>query len=98
MSPPKRYALSVEVKLVELPNQFDEPEQDFSATDDPMKMIGQIMGKMDKVAISHPLGFQQPAGFDFRRAATISVHHFAGLAKIISQYDELTQQIESERP
>ena len=30
MSLPKRYALSVEVKLIELPNQFDPPEEPIS--------------------------------------------------------------------
>ena len=64
MNLPKRYSLSVEVKLIEL--------------------------------IRMP--FQQQAGFDFRKSSTVTVQSFQGLAKIIEQYDELTRQIESERP
>jgi hypothetical protein len=62
---PKRYALSVEVKLTELPDQFC------------------AMTCM---------------GFDFRKSATITINHFSGIAKVIAQFDELTKQIEAERP
>lgn len=100
MSLPKRYALSVEVKLVELPNQFAEPEEPFQfSTDDPMKQAAELMGRATRVMTPvYPAYPQQPAGFDWRKSANVSVSNFGALAKIISQYDELTQQIESERP
>lgn len=95
MNLPKRYALSVEVKLVELPNQFQEPEERLS--DDPMKAM---VGMLQKVGtpIMSGMPYQQPAGFDFRKACSVTVQNFSSLAKIIEQYDELTRQIESERP
>lgn len=98
MNLPKRYALSVEVKLIEIPGQFNEPEPEISLSDDPMKMASQIMGKMGQVALAHPVGYQQPSGFDWRKSATVSVSNFSGVAKILEQFDELTQQIDAEQP
>jgi hypothetical protein len=91
---PKRYSLTVEVRLQELANQFQEEEQPIS--DDPMKAAMTMFSKAIPAMGSSP--FQQPAGFDFRKGTTVTVQTFQGLAKIIEQYDELTKQIEAERP
>ena len=89
---PRQYVLTVEVKLTELPNQFREPEEPTS--DDPGKMLSQVVGKLTAI----PMNPGQQAGFDFRKAVTVTVSNFAALAYIIEQYDELTRQIEAERP
>lgn len=95
---PRQYALTVEIKLTELPNQFSEPEEPTS--DDPGKLLSQMVGKFTKLpSATGAYAFPgQQAGFDFRKAATVTVSNFAALAKIIEQYDELTRQIEAERP
>ena len=90
----KRYVLAVEVKLIELPNQFAEPEPELIASDDPMKLAAQIMGQMGKAAVAYPTGYQQSAGFDFRKSCTVSVSDFMGLSRIICDFDELVKQIE----
>ena len=98
---PKRYALTVEVKLMELPNQFTEPEQPTGfSSDDPMKQAAELMSRGVRALTPAAPMFPSytPAGFDFRKGTTITVQSFAGLAKIIEQYDELTRQIEAERP
>jgi hypothetical protein len=95
VSLPKRYALSVEVKLIELPNQFDEPQEPISASDDPMQVAAALMNR----AMAQPVAIPyQPAGFDFRKSATVTVQSFDGLANIIGQFSALTTQIEAERP
>jgi hypothetical protein len=43
-------------------------------------------------------GKGQNADFDFHKSAIVTVSNFGALSKIIEQYNELTQQIESERP
>jgi len=95
---PRQYTLTVEVKLTELPNQFREPDEPISS-DDPGKMMAQMVGKLT-APMMQPAAFYpgQHAGFDFRKAATVTVSSFAALAKIIEQFDELTRQIEAERP
>lgn len=93
---PRQYVLTVEVKLTELPNQFREPEEPIS--DDPGKMLSQVVGKLTAIPMNSGAFYPEQAGFDFRKAATVTVSNFAALAKIIEQYDELTRQIEAERP
>ena len=98
---PKRYALTVEVKLMELPNQFPEPEEPITfSSDDPMKQAAELMSKGLRVMAPAVPMFPSYAlaGFDFRKGITVTVQSFSGLAKIIEQYDELTRQIEAERP
>ena len=96
MSLPKRYALSVEVKLIELPNQFDPPEEPLP-TDDPMKMAGLMMARMAAPA-AYPAYQQQPVGVNYHKAVTVSAHGFVGAARIIERFDELASRIEAEQP
>jgi hypothetical protein len=101
MSLPKRYALSVEVKLVELPNQFDPPEEPFTfSTDDPMKQAAEIMNRATRVVVpANPYGYGQlAAGFDYRKTCTVSVADFMGLSRIICSFDELTKDVEEHNP
>jgi hypothetical protein len=99
---PKRYALSVEVKLIELPDQFKEPEKPFEfSTDNPMQQAAELMGHMGRVATAvphYPMYPQQPSGFDFRKSAQVTVQSFGGLAHIVEQFEELTRKIEAEQP
>ncbi len=96
---PKRYSLSVEVKLIELPNQFDPPEEPLMVSDDPMKTAADLMGKMVSAASRPAMPWpEQPAGMNFHKSATVTVNGFGGLADIVLKFDELTTQIEAERP
>jgi hypothetical protein len=63
-----------------------------------MKMAGLMMSKMASSAAVPMNPYQQPAGFDFRKAFTVSVHGFRGVARIVEQFDELAKQIEAEQP
>ena len=90
---PKRYALSVEVKLVEIPGQFDEPQE--QVQHDPMKMAAQLMNSMVRPPA---MMYQQPDGFDFRKACTVTVSSFVALSGIFGQFDELVKQIEERNP
>lgn len=94
MELPKRYSLSIEVKLIELPDQFREPDE--PPPDDPVKLLT-VMGQRALAMPAVPV-FQQPQGFDWRKNATITVTNFLALAKVLEQYDELTRRIESETP
>lgn len=96
MSLPKRYALSVEVKLIELPNQFDPPEEPMP-TDDPMKMAGLMMARM-VAPTAYPPYPQQPAGVHYHKSVAVSAHGFVGASRIIERFDELASQIEAEQP
>ena len=101
---PTRYILLVEVKLVELPNQFEPPEEPFQfSTDDPMKQAAELMQRAIKppaiISGLSAIPYQQPSGFDFRKSASVTVQSFAELAEIVGpQFEALTKQIESERP
>jgi hypothetical protein len=100
---PKRYALQVQVKLMELPNQFEPPEEPFEfSTDDPMKQAAELMNRATRSigsnAPAYPMYPQEPAGFAFHKSASVTVQGFDGLAKIIGQFEQLTQQIEAEQP
>ena len=95
MNLPKRYALSVEVKLIELPDQFKEPEEPTS--NDPMEVLAS-MGKRVLAVPAYPHYPQMPAGLDFRKSANVTVQSFGALTDIVLKFDELTQQIEAERP
>ena len=98
---PKRYAMTIEVKLMELPNQFEPPEEPFQfSTDDPMKQAAELMTRASRsmAPTAYPMYPSQPAGFAFHKSASVTVHGFDGLARIIGQFEQLTQQIEAEQP
>jgi hypothetical protein len=87
-----KYALSVEVKLVQQP---DDEEPEVRPGDDPMKsMVGVFSGLAGRIAVP---SYAPPAGLDFRKSLTISVPNFAALAAIIGRFDELATDIEHER-
>jgi hypothetical protein len=89
-----KYALNVEVKLVELPD--DEQPEEIRPGSDPMQSMVKVMtGAMGTIA--RPAIYGPPAGFDFRKQITVSVHNFAALAAIIGRFDELTTDIEHEK-
>lgn len=87
-----KYALAVEVKLVEIPD--DEP-QELRPGAEPLQGAMAIMtGAIGRMA--HP-SYQTPAGFDFRKQVTVAVSNFSALAAIIGRFDELVTDIEHER-
>jgi hypothetical protein len=90
-----KYALSVEVKLLELP---EEPEP-FPAPrpgDDPMtSVLGPALKVMTGAVARGPIAFMgQSAGFDFRKSITVAVPNFQGLANILNKFDALACEIE----
>lgn len=89
-----KYALAVEVKLVEMPDD-DPPEM--RPGEDPMQsavrvMTGAIGGIGQRFSLPMP-----PAGFDFRKQISVGVSSFAALAAIIGRFDELVTDIEHEK-
>jgi len=86
-----KYALAVEVKLVEQPD--DDPPQ-IRPGSDPLQGAVQLMtGAIGRVAMP----FQMPAGFDFRKSVEVRVKDFKALAEIIGRFDNLVQDIEAEK-
>lgn len=102
MKLPKRYVLSVEVKLIEVPNQFAEPPEPFvPSSDDPMKAATEFLGRMGNTVLNPPmisLPFQHPAGFEFHKSCSVTVSDFMGLSRIICDFDELVKVIEEQHP
>lgn len=94
-----KYALSVEVKLVEVPD--DEPEVSVRLGDDPMVGVAGMMGAATKLlgagVRGHAFNYGAGAGFDFRKSTEISVSNYAGLAAIIGRFDNLMSDIEAEK-
>lgn len=88
-----KYALSVEVKLVEVPEE-PEPIQMEGPGDNPMGPMIALANRAFAVPSQHPLGYGPPAGFDFRKQTTVSVRDFGGLAAIIQKFDGLVHDIE----
>jgi len=92
-----KYALAVEVKLVQVPDD-PEPVEPPRPGDDPVNAIGGLMTRVLNAPMARPMVFMgQPAGFDFRKEITVSVHGFAGLAGIIERFDSLVSDIETEK-
>jgi hypothetical protein len=91
---PKRYALSVEVKLIEIPGQFNEPPEPIRESDDPMKMAAQLFNRVANPPAIPAIMYEQPAGLNFRKACTVTVSEFMGLSRILCDFDELVKQIE----
>ena len=91
-----RYMLSVEVKLVELP---DPPEIiEMTKHPDPLENLGKIGAKLLEQGVAAiPLMGMRGAGIDFHKSAVVSAASFAALAHILEQYDKLTGEIELER-
>jgi hypothetical protein len=92
----KRYMMSLELKLVELPEP--EHESEIRPGDDPMQTVSRMLTRVMPSPGAIAMPYAQPSGFDFRKQVAVTVPSFSGLAKIIEQYDQLTQQIELERP
>ncbi len=91
-----KYALAVEVKLIEVPEDPEMPE--IRPGDDPMKsMVGVMTGAIGSLSHRPPVFMGMPAGFDFRKSTEISVQSFAALAAIIGRFDELVTDIEREK-
>ena len=90
-----KYALSVEVKLQEIPEQEIIP--DSRPGDDPMAMLGPAI-KIMAGTVARPAFFMgSQAGFDFRKAITVAAPNFQGLADIIGKFDSLVSEIELDR-
>jgi len=94
-----KYALAVEVKLIEIEEAPELP--DFSAIHpggDPMQAAVGVMASIGPMLHSKPPRFMgQSAGFDFRKETSISVPNFAALAAIIGRFDDLVADIEHEK-
>ncbi len=88
-----KYALAVEVKLVEVPEE-PEPLTLPRPGDDPMAGIMTLANKAFAIPHQHPMGYGPPAGFDFRKQTTVSVRDFAALAAIVEKFDNLIHEIE----
>jgi hypothetical protein len=88
-----KYALAVEVKLVEVPEE-PEPLQMPRPGDDPMAGVVALANKAFSIPSQHPLGYSPPAGFNFTKQTTVSVRDFRGLAGIIEKFDNLVHEIE----
>lgn len=90
-----KYALTLEVKLVEMPDDDLSPET--KPGEDAMQSAVRVMtsaigGIGQRFAV--PMG---PAGFDFRKQVPVHVANFAALAAIIGRFDELVTDIEHEK-
>jgi len=90
-----KYALSVEVKLSEVPD--DEPLPTARPGNDPMAALGGIATKIMSVAAPRAFNFGQQAGFDFRKQTEVAVTSFDGLAQIIARFVSLVEDIEAEK-
>jgi hypothetical protein len=94
-----KYALAVEVKLIEVEEDPEMP--DLSAIQhggDPMQAAVGVMASMGTMLHPKPPRFfGQSAGFDFRKETSISVPNFAALAAIIGRFDDLVADIEHEK-
>ena len=94
-----KYALAVEVKLIEIEDAPEMP--DFNAIrpgSDPMQAAVGVMASIGPML--HPKAprfFGNAAGFDFRKETEISVSNFNALAAIIGRFDELVTDIEHEK-
>lgn len=95
-----RYALAVDVKLIQLPDE-PEPMPTPRPGDDPiegmMKMGTALLASAATPVFRPPAFMGQPAGFDFRKEIAVSVHDFRGLAAIIERFDSLVSDIETEK-
>jgi hypothetical protein len=97
---PMKYALAVEVKLIEIEEAPEMP--DFSAIrpgGDPMQAAVGVMSAIGPMLNPRPVRafMGMPAGFDFRKETNISVPNFAALAAIIGRFDDLVADIEHEK-
>jgi hypothetical protein len=88
-----KYALAVEVKLVEMCD--DEPIEPPAGGDPLRGAVSLMTGAIGR--IGNPMQYAPPTGFDFRKQITVGVHNFAGIAAIISRFDELVTDIEHEK-
>jgi len=90
-----KYALSVEVKLAEVPDE--EPMPTIHPGDDPMAALGGIATKLlNAPVLARQYNFQN-AGFDFRKQIEIRANDFTSLAAIIGRFDNLVSDIEAEK-
>lgn len=86
-----KYILSVEVKLQEVP---EDPEPiEVKPAGDPMQVLADMA---NRVVVARQPAFMcgGSAGFEFRKAATVSVADFAGLADVVGKFDSLMHDIE----
>lgn len=92
-----RYTLSIELKMVEIPEPLECPAG-VSETD-PVQMLGKVAtGIMSSIGPGSIVALpRMPGGMDFRRAAAITVPNVAGLGRIAQQFDDLVNQIQLER-
>ena len=90
-----KYALAVEVKLVELPD--DEPTATFQPGNGPDPLQGMVSVLTNAVGRVGAMPYTQPAGFDFRKQIPVRVAGFSALADIIRRFDELVTDIEHEK-
>jgi hypothetical protein len=89
-----RYALNIEVKLVELP---DPPEvlPAMRVGDDPLAAMAKAAtGLLNAPMIHAPAFYSAPAGFDFRKQTEISAPTFQALADVIGRFQSLMDELE----
>lgn len=95
-----KYALAVEVKLIEIEEAPEMPQiRPGSTIDiDPMQAAVGVMASIGPMLHPKPPRFfGNTAGFDFRKETEISVTNFAALAAIIGRFDDLVTDIEHEK-
>jgi hypothetical protein len=88
-----RYALAVEVKLVEIPEE-PEPLPIPTIGSDPMAGITALANRVIAIPSQHPMGYTPPAGFDFRKQIIVSAMNFSALTTIVEKFDNLIHDIE----
>lgn len=85
-----KYALTIEVKLVEQPD--DDPPS-IRPGSDPLQGAMQVMtGAIGRFTMP-----QMSTGFDFRKQVEVRVQDFKSLAEIIGRFDNLVHEIEAEK-
>ena len=93
-----RYSLSVEIKLVEMPEPPSETEAIEGA--DPMAALGKMAtGLLTSIRPGEVYHMpRMPAGMDFRTTVAVSAPGVEGLCKIINRFDALCSQLQLEQP
>jgi hypothetical protein len=95
-----RVMLSLEIKLIELPDDDPEPAETTRVVADPMDALGKMAGRMLQIGSPttiYPMP-RIPGGLEYRRSATLGCGTFPTLADILDKYDRLTSELEKSWP
>lgn len=95
-----RYMLRVHIQLIEIPEPPEEPhESPFPRSDTVEGTVSSIAATAQRLLSGQMLMMPsvEPGGFDFRKSVAIVAPSFESAAKIVGEFDNLTQQISLER-